>query len=653
MANDRILKPLFSKHIKKYKIVSFDIETHGKENYFYMVGIQTLKGFKAFYHKQGFKYEIDYKDYYGKVYIVATNLEFDFFGVYGNTPEWKDYEVLMRGGRYIACMKRKQKRKQVFIDTMNYFMCSLATLGKIIGVPKLESPKCIQNDNIGYARKPKDQEEHLELEIYNKRDCEITYEFMIFLQDGVNDMGGKLQITSASTSLDLFRRKYLRKSIKKEDLILKMPDGETVNDFIFESYYGGRTEVFIRGGIKSIKQGYPIIKGWDVNSLYPSVMRNEYPDPSSVKQVYENTTKYIEKFEGVSEVELYCPYMYKPLLPSKIDGKLCFPIGYLKGTYTHVELRKAVSIGYKIIRVNRTLYYKYTFKPFEDYVETLYEKRLEFKKNKNPQEQVIKLFLNSLYGKWGSKKFHESKIFDIDQLTEEEYEYWFENEQNDWKIDTKDNKNFICNKETKVRRPYVIPVLASYTTAYARLLMYEEMEKLAEQGRDVLYMDTDSLFIFGDMENGKELGQMSLDYECDEVIFVKPKMYMYGMNGDFKIRVKGVSKMTSQKFINILKGKSVSYNKFMKTKEGYRRGILPNSVMEVEKYLSLEDSKRDWRGQKFSFDKLQYSQPLEVDMLKWREDTDQEQQSVVVEKKNDSVLEVKHDFLNVAMSNLK
>lgn len=605
MSTAQILKPLFGKHLKQRKIVGFDVETYGKNNLFYMGGIYDEDGYKAFYDKDELIRELLNKKYYGNVYVTATNLAFDFTVTYFNTKNWNFYDLIMRGSDLICATHklsggRKNGQKITFIDTLNYAGFGVKAMGGILKIPKLETPVCIINDEKGYARKPKNKEEKEELEIYNKRDCEITYEFMKFLQSGFAELGGKTKLTSASTSMDIFRRKYLRKSIVKEDYVLQRKPEDTIHEFIFESYYGGRTEVFKRGLINHK------LKAYDINSLYPSVMLNHYPHPESVKLSNSPTISMIQ-FEGISEVTVYAPYMEYPILPCRSEEKLTFPTGLFRGVYTHIELRKAIEKGYKIVKMYKTLWYKRNFFPFKTYVTDLYNKRLEFKKINSPMELVTKLLMNSLYGKFGQRKMTDSQIIDFQSLSEEETRDF---KNNEYATETKDGRFILMNKPKECYKPFVIPIFASYTTAMARLKLHGYLEKYG-----AYYCDTDSCFTRKSMPESSKIGAMKLEYDIKKAILVKPKMYMLHYNkpdkwgNTEKVRLKGVRNLTVNGFNDVLNGKEVHYDKFSKLKESVRRALIPNTILDVTKKISLEDNKRKWE-KSFSHLEKQESEPL-------------------------------------------
>lgn len=597
--DNNILTPLFEKHIKRKRIVSFDIETHSEENKFYLGGIYSKEeGYKPFYNQDAFIKEFLKNKYYGNTYVIATNLGFDLVGTFYNKEMWNYLNIVMNSGRMIFVnITSKNLKKLTFIDSFNFAPFSVEKMGKILNLPKLKSPKAL-------GKIPKNKEERKELEIYNKRDCEVTYYFMKLLSEGFFNAGGKLKTTIASTAMDIFRRKYLRRKIKKESAVL----GFDIEPLIFRSYYGGRTEVFKRGKIGKMKM-------YDVNSLYPSVMIKEYPLPDSVEYKEFGSIDIIKKYEGVSEVEIFCPKMKYPLLATRFDNKLIFPTGLLKGVYTNVELRKALQLGYKIKEIRQVVYYKKTFYPFKEYVTDLYNKRKELKKQKNPNELVYKLLLNSLYGKFAQKNLTETTFFNKDFLNDKEIENINKMQEG---VIMKDDHNGMIIEKKKCEESFVLPILSSYTTAYARIVIHDYIVK-----GEAYYCDTDSIITNKILPESTALGKMKVEHEILEGVLVRPKMYYLKTLVDKEvkevIKLKGVPKKLIYKnnkvilnkniFMDIMKGEKVYYDKFTKLKEAVRRGLVPNSIMKMEKYILLTDNKRLW-NEAFNYKKLGDSEPL-------------------------------------------
>ncbi len=97
-------------------------------------------------------------------------------------------------------------------------------------------------------------------------------------------------------------------------------------------------------------------------------------------------------------------------------------------------------------------------------------------------------------------------------------------------------------------------------------------------------------------------------------VFVKPKLYRL----DDVVKAKGIKhkigkRLTKDNFQHILDEQVISVQKFIKFKEGNRRGLKINSLIDYEKNLDLNDTKRLWKG---DFDPLVFetSEPVKVDM---------------------------------------
>jgi len=373
---------------------------------------------KVFWNKLEFiDYILNNLTFYDNSYIIATNLGFDFMALFENTNVLPDFLLTIRGSNILQAKYKCEGRNTVikFIDSFNFAKISVKQMGEIIKLPKLPQPIC-------FKRKPKDMTERIELENYNKRDTRITFEFMKMLQKGFNNLNCCMKMTIASTSMDLFKRNYLDRGLYQNEKTIKI---------LFKGYYGARTEVLKRGYVEALKY-------YDYNSLYPDVMRREYPNPNSEKYIKKGNLDLLENksYEGVMKVKVKInkdiPLPYLPYRNYKKENKtgsykLIFPTGIFSGYYTFYELRKALKLGYEILDYGECVYYTKTFKPFYNYVTDLYKKRMEYKKENSPLEQVVKLHLNSLYGKFAQKYDINEQIYHIDSLTAKQFSDFINN----------------------------------------------------------------------------------------------------------------------------------------------------------------------------------------------------------------------------------
>jgi len=574
-------KPLKSP-IKKRKIAGFDIETYGDLNEFLMASVYYDNKFKVFWDCEEM-IKFIHKNLKG-YWIYATNLEFDFYGLYKNHLKKYPHKPIFRNGLIGVKMYSKRgdgqfKHPIYFLDTMNYVHFGVEKLGKIIGIEKLPTPKC-------FGRKPKTYEEKIELTNYNIRDSEISCKFVEWFQEKLFDFGGELETTIAKTSLDIFRRKFFFDEWFKPN--------KRINDFVRKGYYGGRTEAFKRGYVEKLNY-------YDVNSLYPSVMKLKLPNPNSAKYHEKVDERYLI-YEGMINCVVECPDdLNKPFLPYRNEddnGKLIFPSGTFKGTWTCFELRYAIQLGYKIKQFNDAVIYYDKQIYFADYVDKLYYERQECKKHGKSEQLIYKLLLNSLYGKFGQNSAGDDWLHidspDMNKVKPEQI------------IEIIDD-TFVRVKSSRTAI-FVQPIISAYVTAFARTLLYQYIEKY-----DVYYCDTDSIFTPDTVPASLELGTMKFEGLIQDVVIVKPRFYKINMNAKTYVKLKGANRINEEAWNKIV-FEQLSYTKmkFMKFKESKRRHLHVNQKIEVEKLFSLEDTKRDWGNKPFNPAILQDSNPLRM-----------------------------------------
>lgn len=381
---------------------------------------------------------------------------------------------------------------------------------------------------------------------YNKFDCIGLYEILnIFFSKYANDIGFTISI--ASTSLKVFTSKFL-----KEPLYVLNKNTE---DFIRKSYYGGRCEVFK----KHLDKGFY----YDVNSLYPYVMTLEMPSG-----YYYEVLEFEKDKIGFYNCDVYIPEnLYIPPIPFKYKNKLIFPVGRLNDVYlTSAELNLLKSLGgdYYIKSGIVFEYKKYIFKEFVDYY---YKMKLEAEKTENKSDRhIAKLFMNSLYGKFGQKRENEKYFFidnlNIDLLKNDIFLYDFD-------------LNLYYNKQTS-KSKNILPYLSSYITSLARVELYKHMQSV---NFDVYYCDTDSLFTKTQLKASSSLGALKLEGIVENFTFNAPKDYSGILNGKELIKKKGFFKDQAENETII---KLCSFKETIKNNK---------NVLSSKKYKFLKDKK--------------------------------------------------------------
>jgi len=587
----------------KKRFFGFDIETYNDNKSFLLASIVGYNRYgkpyeKTFHSKEEFIKEIKTNRIFKNSYIFATNLGFDFFGMFFNTEDVKYFQTVFRGSsllfaktyfsgeEFSSSSKKsyksgKRKSSVTFVDSLNYAKMSVAQMGKIIGMPKLESPV--------FGNYPKDDAEMQYMIKYNLRDSWVTYNFMKFFIDSIEELGATFKLTIASTSMSLFKNKYLGDRIV-------YPSRPEVYRLLFDGYYGGRTEAFSRGYFENYNY-------YDFNSLYPSIMESElFPDPNSQRINREDKIDYIENYEGVSKVTIEVQHSHKPLLPHREDGKLLFADGIFTGSWTHLELREAIDDGAVIKKVFHSIYYTKTCRPFKEFVTTLYNLRNKYKKDKNPMQLVTKLFMNSLYGKFGEKFDNKGNTIHKSCVTKTML---------DNAIDVQPvGEDYLRITENQIPKAHCIPIWAIYVSAYGRVKLTKEMRK-----HNAIYCDTDSLITKDTLPTSNKLGELKLEMHIKRGLIVRPKFYgLEPSDGKWETKIKGLPlQLAFGRFKQLKFDPTIKYSKFAKFNESVRRNLIPNQIIDTSKTFNLEDTKRDWRGKTISFSTLQGSDPLYID----------------------------------------
>lgn len=527
------------------------------------------------------------------VHFYVHYLTYDFGMLLPYIPV--PYKALMvRGKVYRVSMYPAQKQVIHLNDSLGLFYnLPLSAIGKAIGLPKLPTPPRLLGESATVPEWSCTSHNRLWcVECYNLRDAQIVDRAVKMLQETMLDLGSDLRNTIASTAMILFRRCFL-----DTDYVKPWPYR---NDFARLGYYGGRVEPFIMGLVQD--QNY-----YDVHSLYPAMMkRYPFPDPNTLHGPWLNSDpKFIHEYEGFSDVLVECPPMHVPVLPYRTAGKLYFPIGTFRGVWAHCELRYALSQGYKIKEVYRTMFAWKVCHPFGDYVDTLYRMRRTAKRMGDPRHLVYKVMMNSLYGKFG-------------QRCDGGLEQLFPLEDFDDKDDLTGMSTFELMNRVYVRKAiytahepsYIIVPWAAYVTAYGRIHLHQVMQ---EADFDVAYTDTDSLFTSHRLPTGIELGELGkIELNVDLEVYA-PKFYRYrSVDGAEKIACKGVPIEYRSEYVS---QKQVTFRKAVGIYEAVVRKLTPSEWIEVTRRMRFADPKREYYSQRGDPKSTMYSRPWDVNRL--------------------------------------
>ncbi len=352
-----------------------------------------------------------------------------------------------------------------------------------------------------------------------------------------------------------------------------------MHEFTRSAYYGGRVEVF-RESFDCIQQTGPndcLVKSLsygDVNSMYPTAMLAPMPCELSWSQ----ETGYVDHekmrkmgYLGFQECTVNIPEScYLPPLPVRHNGKLIFPTGVLHGVWTSTEIALLPRIRGSVISYGRSAWFRGR-KLFADFVTDQYQRR-----DKNSphysvgRDLTAKLFLNSLYGKFGMNSERETLWFNP---TEEELM--------EHTLRSVSDPQFGMFSEIVVSQPqYVIPHIAAWVTAVSRRRLWELMQDFLDAGHRIYYCDTDSIITSGEVGNSSKLGDLKLVGKVKRFLAVAPKMYFCIFDdGTEYVKAKGFSGgfgakgLTEKEFLGIVKHhEKVEIQRMRKLREGVRSG---------------------------------------------------------------------------------
>ena len=453
-----------------------------------------------------------------RLWIIARNVAFDFTVVKGWTHLRRlGYKLKFfhnKGTCNIISVGNKSK-SIVLLDSMNWFVESLAKTGQRIGIPKLNInfKTCTEN----------------ELSIYCKRDVEIEVEnFKLFIKFLVSNNIARLCYTRGSTAMSAFLLRHYNTKIY-------IHNNKQAINMERASYKGGRVECFFLGVLKN--DNYYML---DVNSLYPFVMRNN-TYPVKYKKIRHKTSR-----DTLSGLLCNSAVTGRVLIETDLPiygikrERLIFPVGRFWTTLTTPELKYAIANNH-IKQVGDCVIYEQE-RIFESYVDTFYKLRQEFKSAGVAEyEELCKKMLNSLYGKFGQKGEEWELIGECPG----------ESDREEMVIDMKHKKikrlRYLLGQVflmTGVGECFdSFPAIAAHVTGYARMYLWSLMQK-AGWG-NYFYCDTDSLLVnevglckLKSVMSPTKLGFLKTDKGCGYVVIRGLKDY----ETKSKVVTKGIRK---------------------------------------------------------------------------------------------------------------
>jgi len=252
-----------------------------------------------------------------------------------------------------------------------------------------------------------------------------------------------------------------------------------------DSYHGGRTEAFRIGRVKG-----PIYV-LDVNSMYPYVMRErDYPTVLKAHLINPTASEMARWLDSKCVVARCLVKTRVPAYAVVSKGKLVFPVGQFHAVLTTPHLFRAIQSGDLVSVSEAAVYDKAPV--FTRFVDELYSLRLAAGKKDNAVESyLLKILMNSLYGKFGQKGGVWTKVGDTEDWS---VKTWIDYDlEEGTQVRMRQLAGIVQQRQTDGESWSSHPAIAAHVTAYARAYLWSIIDRAGRE--NVVYCDTDSVWV--------------------------------------------------------------------------------------------------------------------------------------------------------------
>ncbi len=270
-----------------------------------------------------------------------------------------------------------------------------------------------------------------------------------------------------------------------------------------DAYRGGRSQVNPIYAGKVLKG----VKRYDVNSMYPSIMRNAWLPIGKPKRIDKRGEYRFEMYKVNISFTLKDGHLPTLLKKNVMFGQQSY--------YTEtdgIELLYLSSIDFELIERHYDIGYldfvemwgfNTSNQVFCDYIDYWYDIK---SRSTGAMKQLAKLMLNSLYGKFGSNPVGKNKIPSLNP---------------------EGSLSFTLSEEQPRKKYYLFMAIA--IVSYAHKLIDDAIISTGEE--NFVYCDTDSVHTLGDLPENlidqKQLGLFKLEAIETKSKYVRQKTYVY------------------------------------------------------------------------------------------------------------------------------
>lgn len=518
--------------------------------------------------------------------IYFHNLKFDNAVLLGlwDIPGF-EVKIIQSNNQIYEIQLIESKTRKPFIFIRDSYKLIPVALSKFKSMFKLQSGK--QRLNIGEINTWKKYSDNIkEVDEYLKYDCMTLHEGLLKLKELCNN------IKSIKNNVDplnfLTISSYAFELVKLNNCLTDVYQySGFVQEYIMKAMTGGRVQTKNNKKITFDRHGKKIID-LDVNSMYAKAMLLMNGLPKGNFKIFR---KYLPKIYNM--FILTCKIL--ELTPRNF-GVLSVKDENQKNIWITKSTPSELYLNKEIIMDNKTFYecLKYNKMKVEiiggiywdeglntdlsTLVDNLYEERMKHKKYNNPIQEVLKLILNSIYGKFIQKinkykvkvNYIPSHIYNSDNIRKRTIIKAITTE------DTTDEKILKGKWREPIRNPniyiteyYDVKATFDYfnyahcgvrVLSYSKSIVNDVLFRLPPS-IIVVYTDTDSLFCIVDLNfdqktlkcyHETELGKFSSDFKDDlygvKAVFSDKKKYCIKFNNNENLmRCKGITSKALEK----------------------------------------------------------------------------------------------------------
>lgn len=496
----------------------------------------------------------------GGLYDVRFILEY----LLNNPNPFVSVEAAFSGSSAIIVKIQKGKRAWYLVDSYWLLREKLRNIGKWIGVEKGGDTN-ESRERCEYPEKPCTCDPIFfapiqQLVSYNHDDCFILWKAIERFESTLLDLGGELKMTCASSAMMLFRRSFLRQTIRTH---------AKINEIAREAYIASRVEVF--------RKDCGEANYYDINSSFPHAMTFEAPG-SLVKSTRHMPDP--DKALYLARCRVKIPDVDIPPIPFRTsDRRVYFPVGTWEQWFSNVDIGLLLENGGSVVECSEAL----IFEPFDDlreYAETVYE--LRRKASDASVKAILKILLNSLYGKFaeGSDK-HKLLVNPPFCHCPHDTGDGPEHKQDEC-LELLMPGVWLLSESRDIAHAHV--PISLHITALARGALFNYMKATST----TYYCDTDGFACprKDTFETTDKLGGLKLEKVIRSGHFESPKLYTLEFeDGSRMVKSKGFSRLTYAEFCQLLEHKEVRIERFQRIKEGLRHGHTGPQEFKVPKKL--------------------------------------------------------------------